>query len=198
MVVPRKSVYPKILKAFGDPFVNNKNILDDDGQIDRRKLGEIIFADRSKRRVLNRITHPQIIRVMLQQMVAGIYHGKESIVCADIPLLFESGLLRWLFGLTIVVACDPDLQFQRLRSRNPDLTDQQCRDRIASQIPIERKVALADIIIWNNGTLDDLSKEVERVRMEAVERMHCWNFTLLQCLAVIGGALLGAIHLKIE
>lgn len=191
-VLASDSVYPQILDAFGDATVDNKNILNDDGQIDRRKLGEIIFQDRSKRRILNRITHPRIIRVMLQQIVVGTYLGKESIVCADVPLLFESGTIQWLFGLTIVVACDPNLQFRRLRTRNPDLTDQQCRDRIASQIPIEQKVSLADIVIWNNGDLDDLMKEVERVRTESVVRLK-GHFSLFRYLTAIGGALLAAM-----
>jgi dephospho-CoA kinase len=180
-----------------DSAVDSKNILDDDGQIDRRKLGAIIFEDRNKRSALNRITHPRIVRVLIQQMLVRTYVGKGySVVCVDIPLLFESATMQWLFGLTIVVACDPDLQFQRLRTRNPDLTEQQCRDRIASQIPIERKVALADIVIWNNGDLNELAKEVERARMATSARLHGY-LSLVQYLVVIGGAQLLAMALQL-
>lgn len=196
-VAPGESVFPDILKLFGDAAVDNKNILTDEGQIDRRKLGEIIFQDNGKRRLLNRITHPRIIRVMLKQIASGTYFGKESVVCADVPLLFESGLLRWLFALTIVVACDSDLQFERLRNRNLDLSSQQCRDRIASQMPIREKVTLADIVIWNNRNLDDLSEEVERVRTEIVDRLHDGPISLLNFVVIFGAALLGAMALEL-
>lgn len=189
-VVLSDSVYPMILKAFGDPKVDNKNILNDDGQIDRRKLGEIIFKDSHQRSVLNRITHPRIRRVMLRQILVGTYHGEENIICADVPLLFESGWLRWLFSLVIVVACERDLQLHRLCRRNPDLSKQQCRDRVASQIPVEKKVALADIVIWNNGNLEDLSKEVDRVRTETVDRLFGGYVSLFLYLVIFGGAFL--------
>lgn len=179
------SVYDAILETFGDTSVSNKNILNEDAQIDRRKLGEIIFRDPSKRKMLNRITHPRIIRVLLQQLITGTLFGNGSIVCADVPLLFETGSLRMLFCLTIVVACDPDVQYTRLRKRNADLSEQQCRDRIASQMPMNRKVKYADIVIWNNGTQEDLSQEVERARTEVEKRLYS-RITLLHFVVIFG------------
>ena len=196
-VHPGESVYYDILEAFGDEEDDNKNILDENGLVDRRKLGEIIFHDPSQRRVLNRITHPRIILIMLKRLLHGIFLSSQDIVCADVPLLFESGQLRWLFSLSIVVACDAEKQFQRLRKRNPDLTEQQCRDRIQSQFSMDRKVQLADIVVWNNGDLEQLSEEVERVRRDVMGRIYGIGMSLLQMLLLVGGSLSLAVSSKL-
>jgi dephospho-CoA kinase len=196
-VHPNDSVYYDILSAFGDPDVGNKNILDDNGWIDRRKLGAIIFEDASQRRVLNGITHPRIILIMLKRILHGIFWSSQDIVCADVPLLFESGQLRRLFGITIMVACHPEQQLERLRKRNPDLTEQQCRDRIDSQRSIAEKVAMADVVIWNNGDLNALSEEVERVRRDVMGRIYGVGMSLLQMLLLVGGSLSLAVSSKL-
>jgi dephospho-CoA kinase len=196
-VHPRDSVFYDILGAFGDPDINNKNIVDDNGLIDRRKLGAIIFEDSTQRRALNRITHPRIILIMLKRILHGIFLSNQDIVCADVPLLFESGQLRRLFGITIMVACHPDIQLERLRKRNPDLDEQQCRDRIASQLSIEKKLLLADVIIWNNGDLNSLSEEVERVRRDIMGRVYGVGMSLLQMLLLVGGSLSLAVSSKL-
>jgi dephospho-CoA kinase len=196
-VHPNDSVFFDILSAFGDQDASNKNILDDNGLIDRRKLGAIIFEDSSQRRVLNGITHPRIILIMLKRILHGIFLSSQDIVCADVPLLFESGQLRRLFGITIMVACHPEQQLERLRKRNPDLTEQQCRDRIASQLSIERKAAMADVVIWNTGDLNSLSEEVERVRRDVMGRIYGVGMSLLQMLLLVGGSLSLAVSSKL-
>jgi dephospho-CoA kinase len=196
-VHPNDSVYHDILSAFGDPDVGNKNILDDNGLIDRRKLGAMIFEDSSQRRVLNGITHPRIILIMLKRIFYGIFWSSQDIVCADVPLLFESGQLRWLFGITIMVACHPEQQLERLRKRNPDLTEQQCRDRISSQRSIESKVAMADVVIWNTGDLNALAEDVERVRRDVMGRIYGVGMSLLQMLLLVGGSLSLAVSSKL-
>jgi dephospho-CoA kinase len=115
-------------------------------------------------------------------MSGGIFLSSQNIVCADVPLLFESGQLRRLFGITIMVACHPDRQLERLRKCNPGLTEQQCRDRTASQKSIESKVAHADTVVWNTGDLNSLSEEVERVRRDVTRRIDGVGMSLLQML----------------
>jgi dephospho-CoA kinase len=180
LVHPTDSVFTKIVNTFGDKQIDDKNILNESNEIDRRKLGDIIFQDRSKRKMLNRITHPQIVRIMIQQLFIGTYLRKETWICADVPLLYESGYLKYLFCCIIVVACSPDQQYERLRKRNPDLTELQCRQRMASQIPIEQKVSYADIVIWNNGTYDDLSITIQQSMNELQRRMQHGQFSWLQ------------------
>jgi dephospho-CoA kinase len=193
-ISPSDSVFIEILEAFGDKSVENKNILDDDNRIDRRKLGAIIFHEPAQRRRLNRITHPRIILSMIKQMVHHLYFGQSKFVCADVPLLFESGKLRWLFATTIVVLCNPDLQLERLRKRNPDLNEQQCRERIASQIPVNRKAELSDTVIWNNGGIEDLQKQVVST-IGDLEKSLYWatRISLSRYVLAAGGLALGSL-----
>ena len=152
--------------------------------IDRRKLGDVVFKDKNKRRKLNSITHPKIIKIMIKRI---LYEGlnlnrfviltnnskkkrkkvRRRVVCIDIPLLFEGGLpMKLLFGSAIiVVSCNPTLQLQRLQNRNTDLTLDQCKERIASQIPIDEKAKLAQFVIMNNGSFKSLKNEVEEVKI---------------------------------
>jgi dephospho-CoA kinase len=176
------SIYTKILNTFGDKQVDNKNILNEDNEIDRRKLGDVIFQDRTKRHMLNRIAHPQIIRILIQQLFIGTYLRKELWICADVPLLYETTgkYTRYLFGCVVVVACSPDVQYERLRKRNPDLTETQCRQRIASQMPIDQKASRADIVIWNDGSYDDLSMSIQGAINELRQRMEHGQFSWLQ------------------
>jgi dephospho-CoA kinase len=173
---PRDSVFARIVAEFGDAAVHNQNILNDDGLIERRKLGDIIFKDSRRRRALNRITHPKITWVLLKQLVAHLYRYHSTtrpvVVIADVPLLYESKSLTWLFALKIVVACRPEIQLARLRQRNADLTEQQCRERIASQIPVTRKVAMADVVIHNNGGPEDLKREIHGTQQRIVALLH--------------------------
>jgi dephospho-CoA kinase len=145
----------------------------------------IIFEDASQRKCWS-ITHPRIILIMLKRILHGIF-GPVKILCAPTCLFLRGAVAS--FGITIMVACHPEQQLERLRKRNPDLTEQQCRDRIASQRSIEAKVAMADVVIWNTGDLNDLSEEVERVRRDVMGRIYGVGMSLLQMLLLVGGSL---------
>jgi dephospho-CoA kinase len=126
-----------------------------------------------------------------------------SIVAVDIPLLFEVGLqMKLLFGIKIVVGCDENIQLERLTVRNKDLTREQCESRIQSQIPIHQKANMADIVIWNNGTMNDLMLQVETARREVINRSHAFGgFTLptlilVACVLTIPSCLLEAAKLS--
>jgi dephospho-CoA kinase len=189
---PNDSVYEEAVETFAD-----LRILDEEGLIDRRKLGAVIFPDATRRRQLNKLTHPRILLILVKRLLQGIFWSYQDIVCADIPLLFESGQLRRLFALTIVVACDPAIQLQRLKARNPDLTEAQCQERIASQIPIQEKAKLADVVIWNNGDQQELARKVEDVRRDVMGRLYGIGMSLLQMLLLVGGSLSLAVSSKL-
>lgn len=184
------SAYQRVIDAFQEHDILEDSSTDDNhgnkhenAHIDRRKLGSIIFQEPSKRKVLNKITHPLISKIMMKRIInEGIFptSSQTSVVAVDIPLLFEIGMqMRILFGLTVVVACHPDLQLKRLMNRNQDLTKEQCKDRIKSQIPIEKKVCMADIVILNNGTVEDLEHKVEDARQQILARTRAFgNITL--------------------
>jgi dephospho-CoA kinase len=123
---------------------------DADGQLDRKALGEVVFADAEARRDLGALTHPRVRR----RMVAWLEERSQdrpppAAVFVSIPLLFENGL-EALFDATWVVSCSPDLQLERLRARN-DLDEEAARRRIASQMPLEEKERRADVVIVNDG-----------------------------------------------
>jgi dephospho-CoA kinase len=192
----KDSVYDDIVEVF-----RQEDILveatETPSPIDRRKLGAVIFASPEKRRQLNSMTHPRIIYVMMKRLFYGTFLCNKDITCADVPLLYESGKLRYMFGLTIVVACEPELQLERLQKRNTDLTPQQCKDRIASQMSIDSKVKMANLVIRNNGSLEDLEQEVERVREEIMHRLYGVGLSLLQLLIIIGGSVPVAVLSKL-
>jgi dephospho-CoA kinase len=225
-VYPHDSVYPKIVLFFGhldifqdDGGDNHKSSQNDDNNeeddhdsddedddasdssttrlIDRRKLGAVIFQDAQKRRLLNSTTHPRILWILVKRLVRGIFTSQRDLIIADIPLLFESGKLKWLFGLTIcVVVSDPAVQLQRLQQRNPDLSKSECQARINSQLSLEVKQTMADLVIENDGSQLDLSDQVEDVRRESMARIYGIGMSLLQMLLLIGGSTSIAVSSK--
>ncbi|MED3563104.1 dephospho-CoA kinase [Bacillus xiapuensis] len=136
--------YLKIVESFG------REILLSNEEIDRPKLGSIIFHNEEKRQLLNEIVHPEVRKRMRQQMEAAV-SKKEEIVVLDIPLLFESKL-TYMVEKTILVYVDQEVQLQRLMERN-HLSKDEALARIQSQMPLAEKVNLADAILNNNGTL---------------------------------------------
>ena len=179
------SVYDRLVSEFGKGIlVEDKGSNSFAPNIDRRKLGDIVFQDRQKRRKLNSITHPKIIKIMLKRIVlAGLNlkqlfekptkrRSRRRVVCVDIPLLFEGGLpMLLLFGTIIVVTCKPDVQLERLHKRNPDLTIEQCRHRIASQIPVEEKARKAHVVIRNDGDIKALKCQVQKMKADVGEKV---------------------------
>jgi dephospho-CoA kinase len=186
------SVYDQIVDDFGE-----EEVLNEDEEIDRKKLGAVIFADHSKRRLLNSITHPRIIYIMLKRIFYGIYLNYSDFCVADVPLLYESGKLRWLFGLVIVVACSKEEQLERLVKRNPELSREQCEDRIKSQMPIADKIKLGEIVVMNDGSLDELYDRVEDVRQELMNRVYGVGLSLLQLLLIMGASVPMAVASKL-
>lgn len=128
---------------------------DQNGNIDRKKLGEIIFNDKIKQQQLEDIVHPYVIKNIKKQ----IKNSKQTIVFLDIPLLYEAKL-EYLCDYVVVVYINEQLQKQRLKERN-HLTNQEVEARIQSQMPIETKKQLAHYIINNEGDLNNLYDQIE-------------------------------------
>ncbi|RXY98196.1 dephospho-CoA kinase [Fictibacillus sp. S7] len=150
--------YEKIVEYFG------KHILDEAQNIDRKKLGSIVFTNEEKRLMLNRIVHPAVRLEMKNEAAA---HLKESpCVVMDIPLLFESELTH-MVDRTLLVFVDEETQLSRLMERD-GYTEAEAKSRIAAQMPLKDKVQLADAVIMNNGSLEELKEKVEI-------QLHEWN-----------------------
>ncbi|MDQ6599897.1 dephospho-CoA kinase [Bacillus salipaludis] len=146
--------YNKIIESFGS------DILLPNEEIDRQKLGSIIFHHKDKRQLLNEIVHPEVRKRMRQQMEAAI-SNQEKIVVLDIPLLFESKL-TYMVQKTILVYVEREVQLQRLMERN-QLSKDEAEARIHSQMPLAEKVKLADAVLNNNGTLIETKKQLLEV-----------------------------------
>ncbi|MEH6993032.1 dephospho-CoA kinase [Neobacillus drentensis] len=153
--------YQKIIAEFGD------DILLDTEEIDRVKLGSIIFHNAEKRQLLNGIVHPEVRKRMNNQVEAAKVRG-EQVIVLDIPLLFESKLTH-MVEKTILVYVDRDIQLNRLMERN-DLSLEDAEARISSQMPLSDKVALADAVINNNGSITESKKQL-------IEILTGWGIT---------------------
>ncbi len=162
VVEPGKEAYKGIVDAFG------QEILQTNGEIDRQKLGSIIFHNEDKRLLLNRIVHPAIRMEMNRQKEIYIEQGEKAIVL-DIPLLFESKLTS-LVHKVLLVYVDEEVQLRRLMQRN-HLTEEEARARVASQMPLRQKITLADEVINNNGT-------IEHTKTQLVSIFEKWSLEL--------------------
>ncbi|EMX5392079.1 dephospho-CoA kinase [Listeria innocua] len=134
-----------------------KDILLEDGTLNRAKLGEIIFQDKEKREKLNEITHPRVKDYMLNER-ERFFEAGEKVVFFDIPLLFESHL-ESLVDQIIVVWTTPETELKRLMERN-NLTKEEALARINSQMGIDEKAKKADFVIDNNESLEKTQKQV--------------------------------------
>jgi dephospho-CoA kinase len=139
-------------------------VLGADGALDRAKLGEIVFGDDEARRRLNAVVHPLVHEWMLAtEKVIIRASGDDVVVVHDIPLLAEGGEERTAeFDVIIVVDVPPDLQVVRL-AQTRGMTAEQARARMAAQASRAERLAIADIVIDNSGTLADLDQRVAEV-----------------------------------
>lgn len=153
VVEPGTSAYKAIVKHFGE------SILQEDGTLDRPALGRAVFGNEPNRLYLNSVVHPAVRKEMLRQVVAAYIKGCDMVIL-DIPLLFESKLDRFC-SQTVVVSCDEDKQFERLRKRDPHLSEDDAQKRIASQMSLEEKRSKANHVIDNNGSLENLYAQVD-------------------------------------
>lgn len=156
-------------KALKDPQVKDllaqrfgRGILDAKGEVDRRRLGEIVFSDEDARRDLNRIIHPALLDMLKREVKAA--EAESGIVVVDAALIFEWGLEKF-FHKVIVVNAPLEMRIQRTMQRD-GLTRDQVMQIIAAQLPMEKKLKSADIVISNEGTLEELHRRVDEVWME--------------------------------
>ncbi|MDO8756609.1 MAG: dephospho-CoA kinase [Elusimicrobiota bacterium] len=144
---PGREGYKAVVKGFG------KCILKNDGTIDRALLGRVIFSDKRAKNGLERMLHPLILKEMNE--LVGKLNG---VVVVDVPLLFEKKLQN-NFDATMVIACRPRKQLQRIIKRS-GLSSKEARLRIAAQMPLAKKTDLADVSINNDKTIIHLSAKI--------------------------------------
>ena len=151
---PGQPVFDAMVERFG------KEILTDDGTLDRAHVGRIVFNDEAAKKDLEAIVHPAVGAEMLTRMESE--SKTDHVVVYDVPLLVESARRAMEFGAVIVVDIDPEVAVQRVvEQRGMDETD--VRARIANQASREERLAVADKVIDNSGTREDLRRQVDEV-----------------------------------
>jgi dephospho-CoA kinase len=153
VVEPGTPAWSKIVEHFGP------GVLLGDRRIDRTKLAEIVFNDRAKLALLNEITHPEVMRRIADRLEE--LKETDHIVIVDVPLLTEVGA-RDMFDMIVVVDAKQDVQIERMRATR-GMDDDAARARIAAQAIAEDRAAIADWLIENDGSLEQLEHETGRL-----------------------------------
>lgn len=142
--------FDEVLLRFGDTVLKN-------GDIDRVALGQIVFENPQAKKDLEEIIHPRI-RAEFEEAVASLNPGQ--IMVYEIPLLFETNAAD-RFDFIITVESDPEVRKQRLRARGMFHSD--IEKRMASQATEEERRSIADCVLTNDGTEDELLRQVENI-----------------------------------
>ncbi|MBO8171842.1 MAG: dephospho-CoA kinase [Bacillaceae bacterium] len=154
VVEPGEIALDEIRERFGD------DVIKPDGQLDRPKLGQIVFSDPQARQDLNRIVHPRVHERM-QERLEQARQKNCPLIIVDIPLLFENNRQNE-FEKVIVVYARPDIQLARLMERDK-LSKNDALNRIHSQMPVDEKKKRADFVIDNSGSLEETKKQVDEL-----------------------------------
>lgn len=157
VVAPDGPAYEGVVERFGP------GVVDAHGRIDRPALAKIVFGNPSALADLNQLTHPVIAEVVGERLAAEA--GSDHVVVLDVPLLVETDSARSRCSAVIVVDCPEDVAVRRLVEQRA-MVEADVRSRIAAQATRNERMALADFVIDNSGTTDELTVEVDR----------CWDW----------------------
>ena len=147
------STAKKLTRVFGS------SILTDDGILDRRKLGRLVFGDPRAMKKLNAIIHPNLLRILKSEIKKAKSRKKRGLVIVDAALIYEWGIEDW-FDAILVITAMRETRIKRLIDSG--LTRKEAVSRIGSQIPQRKKVAMADYVIENNGNRSQLKRGINR------------------------------------
>ncbi len=165
-VLAREAVEPgtpghtAVIERFG------ANVLAPGGELDREALASIVFADPAARRDLEAIVHPEVRRRFAEGTEE--YQDTERVVVFSAPLLVETGM-HSAFDLLVVVSASTATQIDRLM-RDRGMSEETVRSRIAAQATPEARAEVADVLLDNEGSLEELHQQVERLWSELSER----------------------------
>jgi dephospho-CoA kinase len=159
-IAPGTPGHEAVVERFGSA------VLAPGGDVDRDALASLVFADPAARRDLEAIVHPEVRRLFAEG--AEAYRDTDAVVVMGAPLLVETGM-HTAFDVLIVVTASAQTQIDRLM-RERGMSEAAIRARMEAQLPVEAKAEVADILIDNDGTLEELAVQVDRAWEELRER----------------------------
>lgn len=154
LIEPGGAAYSEVVERFG------KKILESDGRIGRGRLAAIVFDNREKLDELNGIIHPLVEKEIARRLEQLEKEGRHAAAFVEAALIFEAGLHRKLDGVA-VAWCLPEQQLARLTERG--MSETEARKRMAMQMPVEEKLAMASDKIDCSGSLEETRRQVERL-----------------------------------
>jgi len=149
---PGTPVWEEVVAAFG------KGILKPDGEIDRPKLGAIVFGDPSALKRLNEIMHPRMFQRMREVLEEWRREGAVEVAVLEAAILFEANWTPLVDEVWVTIASE-DTVVERLKAKG--FSPEQVRARLRSQMPVEEKARRAQVVIRNDGSLEELRRQVE-------------------------------------
>jgi dephospho-CoA kinase len=162
VVAPGEPAYHAVIRTFGE------GILRADGSLDRKALGRIVFSDAAARRILEEIIHPAVAERATRRIAEERLKG-SPVVFYMVPLLFEAGLESMMNEIWVVTA-DGETQRARLMKRD-GIDGEEALRKMAAQMPMDGKVARADVVIDNSGTPDETERRVVGEWRKLLERL---------------------------
>jgi dephospho-CoA kinase len=159
---PGTPAYQQVCDLFGDEVVMP------DGRLDRRAVAAQAFADEGKRRALESIVHPEVFRGLAETLER--HRDTDAVVVFDAALLVETGFHRES-DVVVVVSAPLEDQVSRAKKERA-LTKEEARSRIAAQMSDEDRQAVADIVIRNDGSLEDLERQVDALWQDLQARVR--------------------------
>lgn len=147
--------WKKVYEQFGEEY------LQEDGEIDRKKLGNLVFSDTHALEKLNKIVHPIIVKAIEEQLEKLIKEANYKVIVIDAALLIETGCHRLVDEIWLVTL-PYDVQLRRLMERD-NLTEEEARQRIASQMSQEKKKEYADVIIDNSKDIEYTQEQIKNI-----------------------------------
>ena len=153
VIAPGTPGHEKVVERFGP------NVLAPAGDVDREALASIVFADAAARRDLEAIVHPEVRRMFAEE--AERCRDTDKVVVLSAPLIVETGMYS-VFEVLMIVSTRIETQVERL-VRERGMSEESVRARIAAQLPLEATAEVADVIVDNEGTLEELEGQVDRV-----------------------------------
>jgi dephospho-CoA kinase len=157
---PGSRAYDRVCSLFGDDIVGP------DGRLDRAAIASRVFDDPDKRRALESIIHPEVFRMLAEAVEA--YRQADDVVVFDVPLLVETGF-QDAVDVVVVVTASRETQLDRATGQRA-MSRADADARIEAQVPESERVAVADLVLHNDGTLEELEAQVRRLWTELQRR----------------------------